>query len=151
MVDFLLQTDPGIKWKTFVPVFTDFMCFGFCFAERRLGEAAVVRLPLDQCWKTGICGESAALLHLVPTHSLKKHFPALWVFLSNAYSSDDETQTPPGLWWWASWSGSWKSLRNSPPSVLPFYLSLAIPLELIRDLGRLAVPTCSYTVYKFYM
>lgn len=39
----------------------------------------------------------------------------------------------------------------SPPSVLPFYLSLAIPLELIGDLGRLAVPTCSYNVDMFYM
>lgn len=38
---------------------------------------------------------------------------------------------------------------SPPPSVLPFYLSLAIPLELIRDLGRLAVPTCSYSVDMF--
>lgn len=38
-----------------------------------------------------------------------------------------------------------------PPPVLPFYLSLAIPLELIGDLGRLAVPTCSYNVYMFYI
>lgn len=30
----------------------------FCVAECRLCEAAVVRLPLDQCGKTGICGES---------------------------------------------------------------------------------------------
>lgn len=30
----------------------------FCVAECRVCEAAVVRLPLDQCGKTGICGES---------------------------------------------------------------------------------------------
>lgn len=50
------------------------------------------------------------------------------IFL-NAYFSDDESHTPPGWWWWACWSGSWKSLRKTLfSSVLPSYLSRAIPL-----------------------
>lgn len=65
------------------------------FSECGVCEAAAVRLPLVQCGKAGVCGESAASSHLVSTHSPKKHFPD--VFFLNAYFSDDETQTPPGL------------------------------------------------------
>lgn len=69
--------------------------------------------------------------------ALRKIFPFFFFFL-NAYFSDDETQTPPAYDNEPADRGPGNLYaRLFFSSVLPSYLSRAIPLELIRDLVRL--------------
>lgn len=129
------------------------MCFGFCFQN----VGSVRQLLYDFPWTN--VGKLVFVVRHQHYSTLFQHiasrniFPLFGFFFQtlipvmmkpkHPLAHDDE---PPDRG-----PGNLDATPFFPPSVLPFYLSLAIPLELIRDLGRLAVPTCSYPVYMFYM
>lgn len=120
-----------------VPVVSDSTCYLFCRMSGLWGSCCMT-FP-GPMWENWYLWWVSGVLAPFSTHSPKKHFPSFFSF--NAYFGDDEIQTPPGLWWWTCWLGSWKSLRKTFSSVLPSYLSRASPLELIRDLQS---PLCTH-------
>lgn len=96
LVELPSPADGGLQGQTVVPVVRESTCSGLCFQNVGSVRQLLYDFPWSNVGKLVFVVSQLRHHTLFQTHSPKKHFPYVFFFL-NAYFSDDETQTPPGL------------------------------------------------------